>query len=230
MLAATKRIATSCFVSALLMGTSPSFATPSKTPVLGAPVAARNNANLAKGNIIDLKPIENDWIKACEYDQKAICYTTRDFSRMGNSAPVLALGIYNVKDFDMQGMRVFFPLGVKLSDGFQYSIDGAPLQKGSFVSCNNQGCLGDAVNVHVADLTAFERGAILKFIVKDQADHEITINVPLTDFGKDFAGPGVNPEVLRTQLSQLQTKLHEKMAPSLPANSKVIPPLPPAKK
>ena len=47
-------------------------------------------------------------------------------------------------------------------------------------------------------------------IVRNQANIEVTFNLPMKDFGTAFDGPPVDPKVLEQQNQELQKQLEEK--------------------
>ena len=47
-------------------------------------------------------------------------------------------------------------------------------------------------------------------IVRNQANIEVTFELPMKDFGTAFDGPAVDPKVLEQQSQELQKQLEEK--------------------
>lgn len=222
MSATLKKLLVSLGISALL-GSSTLIATPlpPKNVAKGSFLTPTIPAHKPPTSVsLDLDAVELNWTKACGHDSpsnKDICYVTRDFNRLPTKAPILALAVYSVNGFDMQGMRVFLPLGLSLPSGFQFNVDQGSSGNGSFVNCFASGCFGDVVLSNV-ELDKLKHGKTLSIVAKNQMGKSIVFNVPLHDLGAAFDGPGINPMILQQQLDDLGRKLQDKKGIKAPTN------------
>jgi invasion protein IalB len=164
----------------------------------------------------DLSPVQPDWTKVCGKDpatQKEICYTTRDFGASAKEGeapqPLLALAIYDPKGDDTKMIRLLLPPGLMLKPGFRFSVDGGAMENGAFEICFPNGCFAEA-KVKKAVVDGMKKGGKMTIIVKNQANNEVTFYLPLTNFGKAFDGPAIDPKVLEEQQKKLQEELQKK--------------------
>jgi invasion protein IalB len=179
-------------------------------PALNQPAQAQQQA---QGPIkLDLVPTQNDWTKVCGRDQAAnkdICYTTRDFSAQAGQAPVLALAVYDIKGDDTRIIRLLVPVGLMLRPGFRFSVDKGPMGEGAFEICFPNGCFAEA-KVKGTTIDQLKKGSILSVVVKNQANNEVTFDIPVAGFGRAFDGPPIDPKVLEEQQKKLQEELQKR--------------------
>jgi invasion protein IalB len=173
-------------------------------PQQGGPIAA------------NLQPVQPDWTKVCGADpatKKEICYTTRDFGAAAKEGdapqPLLALAVYDPKADDTKIIRLLLPPGLMLKPGFRYAIDKGPMDAGAFEICFPNGCFAEA-KVKKAVVDGMKKAEKMTVIVKNQANAEVTFYLPLTNFGKAFDGPAIDPKVLEEQQKKLQEELQKK--------------------
>jgi invasion protein IalB len=197
----------------------PAQPAPAQAPAQPAPAApAQNQAAPAQqqppqGPVkLDLVPTQNDWTKVCGKDQAAnkdICYTTRDFSAQAGQPPVLALAVYEIKGDETRVVRLLVPVGLMLRPGFRFAIDKGPTLEGTFEICFPNGCFAEA-KVKGPTIDQLKKGSILSVAVKNQANNEVTFEVPVAGFGRSFDGPPIDPKVLEEQQKKLQEELQKR--------------------
>jgi invasion protein IalB len=161
---------------------------------------------------LTLVPTQNDWTKVCGKDQAAnkdICYTTRDFSAQAGQAPVLALAVYDIKGDDTRVIRLLVPVGLMLRPGFRFSIDQGAMLEGAFEICFPNGCFAEA-KVKGATIDQLKKGSIMNVAVKNQANNQVTFEIPVAGFGRAFDGPAIDPKVLEEQQKKLQDELQKR--------------------
>jgi hypothetical protein len=96
-----------------------------------------------------------------------------------------------------------------LKPGFRLVIDkGEPID-GKFAICFPNGCFAEA-ELNGATLGALKKAQTASVIVRNQANIEVTFNLPMKDFGTAFDGPAVDPKVLAQQNQELQKQLEER--------------------
>ena len=161
---------------------------------------------------LDLTPMQAPWTKICGKDQgssKEVCYTTRDFGQAADQPPTLAIAVYQMSNEDRRIARFLLPVGLLLRPGFRLVIDkGEPID-GKFAICFPNGCFAEADlnNKSVADL---KKAQVASVIVRNQANIEVTFNLPMKDFGAAFDGAAVDPKVLEQQNQELQKQLEQR--------------------
>jgi invasion protein IalB len=217
MLAAAAVLAAS---GAMAQSTKPAPA-PSATAAPGTPAAPAGPAApgapgapaVPQGPVkLDLTPMQAPWTKICGNDQnsgKQVCYTTRDFGQAVDQPPTLAIAVYQMTNEERRIARFLLPVGLLLRPGFRLVIDkGEPID-GKFAICFPNGCFAEADlnNKTIADLKKAQMASV---IVRNQANVEVTFNLPMKDFGAAFDGAPVDPKVLEQQNQELQKQLEQR--------------------
>jgi invasion protein IalB len=190
---------------------------PGGAPAAPAPQQQQQPAGQPAGPITaTLQAVQPDWTKVCGADpatKKEICYTTRDFGAAAKEGdapqPLLALAVYDPKGDDTKIIRLLLPPGLMLKPGFRFAIDKAALETGAFEICFPNGCFAEA-KVKKALVDSMKKAEKMTVIVKNQANAEVTFYLPLTNFGKAFDGPAIDPKVLEEQQKKLQDELQKK--------------------
>ncbi len=186
---------------------APAAAAPAPAPAAPAPAAPPSGPVR-----LDLMPMQAPWTKICGKDQgsgKEVCYTTRDFGQAADQPPTLAIAIYQMANEERRIARFLLPVGLLLKPGFRLVIDkGEPID-GKFAICFPNGCFAEA-ELNNATLGALKKAQTASVIVRNQANIEVTFNLPMKDFGAAFDGPAVDPKVLAQQNQELQKQLEEK--------------------
>ncbi len=195
----------------LALSADGAFAQSSRPPAPRAP--ARAPAARPTGPVkLDLIPMQAPWTKICGKDQgtgKEVCYTTRDFGQAADQPPTLAIAVYQMASEERRIARFLLPVGLLLKPGFRLVIDkGEPIE-GRFAICFPNGCFAEA-ELNNATLGALKKAQTASVIVRNQANIEVTFNLPMKDFGTAFDGPAVDPKVLAQQNQELQKQLEEK--------------------
>lgn len=178
----------------------------------GQAPAAEQSAAPAAATVVQVKPepSQPNWIKICGEDQNAkkkICYTTRDFVSDQNQ-PVLAVAVYDVQGEPQKIVRFLLPLGFILAPGVRFSVDTGAPQAGRFAVCFPNGCFAE-VGIKDDVIATLKRGKNMAVSVQNQFGREVSFQVPLTDFGKSFDGPPVDPAVLAAEQKRLQEQMQK---------------------
>ena len=161
---------------------------------------------------LDLTPMQAPWTKICGKDQnsgKEICYTTRDFGQAADQPPTLAVAVYQMASEDRRIARFLLPVGLLLKPGFRLIIDKGDPIEGKFAICFPNGCFAEA-DLNGKTLDALKKAQMASVIVRNQANIEVTFNLPMKDFGSTFDGPAVDPKLLEQQNQELQKQLEER--------------------
>jgi invasion protein IalB len=203
------RIGALTFAAGLVLATGGAFAQTAKPAAPGAPPAAAQPTGPVK---LDLTPMQAPWTKICGKDQgsgKEVCYTTRDFGQAADQPPTLAIAVYQMANEERRIARFLLPVGLLLRPGFHLVIDKSEPIEGRFAICFPNGCFAEA-ELNNATLAALKKAQTASVIVRNQANTEVTFNLPMKDFGAAFDGPAVDPKVLAQQNQELQKQLEEK--------------------
>jgi invasion protein IalB len=190
--------------------------TPSATAAPAAPVgppAPAAPAGAPPGPVkLDLTPMQAPWTKICGKDQnsgKEVCYTTRDFGQAADQPPTLAIAVYQMTNEDRRIARFLLPVGLLLRPGFRLVIDkGEPID-GKFAICFPNGCFAEA-DLNGKAIGDLKKAQTASVIVRNQANVEVTFNLPMKDFGAAFDGAPVDPKVLEQQNQELQKQLEQR--------------------
>jgi invasion protein IalB len=186
---------------------------PSATAAPAAPAGPGAPAAGPAGPVkLDLTPMQAPWTKICGKDQgsaKEVCYTTRDFGQAADQPPTLAIAVYQMANEDRRIARFLLPVGLLLRPGFRLVIDkGEPID-GKFAICFPNGCFAEA-DLNSKTIGDLKKAQIASVIVRNQANIEVTFNLPMKDFGAAFDGQAVDPKVLEQQNQELQKQLEER--------------------
>ena len=195
-------------------------ATPAPAPASPAPAspaapgpAAPAPAAPPNGPVrLELMPMQAPWTKICGKDQNSgreICYTTRDFGQAPDQPPTLAIAVYQMASEDRRIARFLLPVGLLLRPGFRLVIDkGEPIE-GRYAICFPNGCFAEA-ELNGTTLAALKKAQTATVIVRNQANVEVSFELPMKDFSAAFDGPAVDPKALEQQNQELQKQLEEK--------------------
>lgn len=196
---------------------APAPAAPAPAPAAPAAAPQGGMAQQQTGpQTVNVKsePSQAEWTKVCGKDQGSnteVCYTTRDFvSDQGQ--PVLAVAVYDMKNAqqNVRVVRYLLPLGLLLSPGIRFTVDGQQGTPGKFAVCFPNGCFAEAGGVSNDLIAAMKKGTTLNVSVQNQTQREVTFAVPLAGFGKAFDGPAIDPKVLEEQQKKLQAELEKR--------------------
>jgi hypothetical protein len=121
----------------------------------------------------------------------------------------LALAVYDIKGDDTRIIRLLVPVGLMLRPGFRFSIDEGAMLEGSFEICFPNGCFAEA-KVKGPTIDQLKKGSIMNVAVKNQANNQVTFEIPVAGFGRAFDGPAIDPKVLEEQQKKLQEELQKR--------------------
>ena len=155
---------------------------------------------------IELVPTQNDWTKVCP--DQVTCSTFRDFSTQAGQPPAMELFITEIKGQDTR-LRMMLPVGLLLPPGFRFYIDKGQVQAGNYQICFPNGCMAEAV-IKAPTVDQLKKGSILSVVVKNQANVEVTIDIPVAGFARAIEGPPVDPKVFEEQQKKLQEELQKR--------------------
>jgi invasion protein IalB len=159
---------------------------------------------------LDLVGLQPQWVKQCSKDQsgKEVCLTQREFGQVVDQPPTLIIAIYQIGD-EHRFARFVLPLGFLLSPGFRLIPEKGEPIPGRFAFCLPQGCFAEA-ELGAGGINALKKSTNVSVVVRNQANNEVTFNVPMREFASAYDGPPMDPKVLEQQNQELQRQLEEK--------------------
>jgi invasion protein IalB len=160
---------------------------------------------------LDLVGLQPQWVKQCSKDQggKEVCLTQREFGQVVDQPPTLIIAVYQIGVDEHRFARFVLPLGFLLSPGFRLLPEKGEPIAGRFAFCLPQGCFAEA-ELSGAGINALRKSSVATVVVRNQANNEVTFNVPMKDFAAAYDGPPIDPKVLEQQNQELQRQLEEK--------------------
>jgi invasion protein IalB len=208
------RLGASASAVAMLFVAGAAFAQATKSPTPAPAPAPPGAPAQPTGPVkLDLVAMQSPWTKLCGKDAsnngREVCYTTRDFGQSGGQGPTLAMAVYQMAGEDKRNVRFLLPLGLLLRPGFRMTLEkGEPID-GKFALCFPTGCFAEA-EINGATLGVLKKSPTAAIAVRNQANVEVTFNIPMKDFAAAFDGPPIDPKVLEQQNQELQHQLEEK--------------------
>ena len=122
----------------------------------------------------------SDWLVTC--DEGDGCRMTQAIVQPATQRLILQAKIFTG---DNPTLLMTFPLGILLSTGWQYQIDGNKQVIEPFEICNLEGChAGVRLTPHL--LNAMKRGSRMKIKFLDAARTEVDPVISLTGFTKAY--------------------------------------------
>ena len=152
------------------------------------------------------------WTKVCqkgqETDNKEVCIIHKD-GRLENGMPVVIAELLEKEGIDKKILRVTVPFGMRLQPGTRVIIDQAAPATAPYAFCLQFGCIAeyDATADMVANM---KKGQMLTVQAINLNNQPISLPLPLTDFGKAYDGPPIDPKALEVQQKKLQEELQKR--------------------
>ncbi len=165
---------------------------------------------------VDLVSPEPQWAKFCAKDQvtgKDACAVMRDFGPSADQPPVMSVNVFELVGEDKRKLRFMLPTGTLLRPGFRVIIDKSEPIEGKYELCSQNACMSE-IEIGASTLASMKKGQTMSVVMRipggDAAGRELTLNVPLKDFGPAFDGKPTDPKLLEQQRQQLQQQLQKK--------------------
>ena len=165
---------------------------------------------------VDLVSPEPQWAKFCAKDPntgKDACAVMRDFGPSADQPPVMSVNVFELQGEERRKLRLMLPTGTLLKPGYRVIIDKGDPIEGKYEICSQNACMSE-IEIGAAALKDLKKGQTLAVVMRipsgDPSGRELTLNVPLKDFGPAFDGKPTDPKVLEQQRQQLQEQLQKK--------------------
>jgi invasion protein IalB len=152
------------------------------------------------------------WTKICEKGQetnnKQVCVVASN-GRLVNGMPVVGGQIIEPEGLPKL-LRVLIPIPVHVQNGSRILIDEEELGKAPFVVCAPQvGCAAD-YRADDPTIEKLKKGKTMIVQVFNINNAIVSLPLSLTDFGKAFDGPPIDPKTLEVQQRKLQEQLQKR--------------------
>ncbi len=166
---------------------------------------------------VDLVSPEPQWVKLCGKEQttgRDACQTMRDFGASADQPPMISMQVFELQGEEKRKLRfMVLPIGMLLKPGFRVIIDKSEPIDGKYDMCFQNACTAE-VDIGASTLNSLKKGQNLAVIMRlpggDPSGRELTLNIPLKDFGATFDGKPTDPKLLEQQRQALQQQLQKK--------------------
>ena len=166
---------------------------------------------------VDLVSPEPQWVKMCGKEQSTgrdACQTMRDFGASADQPPMISMQVFELQGEEKRKVRfMILPIGMLLKPGFRVIVDKAEPLDGKYDMCFQNACTAE-VDISASMLANLKKGQNLAVIMRlpggDPSGRELTLNIPLKDFGATFDGKPTDPKLLEQQRQALQQQLQKK--------------------
>ena len=165
---------------------------------------------------VDLVSPEPQWVKLCGKEQttgREACQTMRDFGASADQPPMISMQVFELQGEEKRKVRfMILPIGMLLKPGFRVIVDKAEPLDGKYDMCFQNACTAE-IDISPSMLANLKKGQNLSVIMRlpggDPSGRELTLNIPLKDFGTTFDGKPTDPKLLEQQRQALQQQIAE---------------------
>lgn len=185
-------------------------------PAAPAAQAAAPGAPPQPPSKVDLVSPESQWAKFCAKDPntgKDACAVMRDFGPAADQPPIMSINVFEMQGEERRKLRFMLPTGTLLKPGYRVIIDKSEPLEGKYEICSQNACMSE-IDIGAATLKDLKKGGVMAVVMRipggDASGRELTLNVPLKDFGSAFDGKPTDPKVLEQERQQLQQQLQKK--------------------
>ena len=166
---------------------------------------------------VDLVSPEPQWVKLCGKEQatgRDACQTMRDFAASADQPPILSMQVFELQGEEKRKLRFMMqPIGMLLRPGFRVIVDKAEPLDGKYEMAFPNAVTSE-VEISAKALDNLKKGQNLAVVMRvpggDPSGRELTLNIPLKDFGPAFDGKPTDPKLLEQQRQALQQQLQKK--------------------
>ena len=184
----------------------------------GAPAPGAQPAPPPPPSKVDLVSPESQWVKLCGKEQttgRDACQTMRDFGTSADQPPMVSMQVFELQGEEKRKLRfMILPIGMLLKPGFRVIVDKAEPLEGKYDMCFQNACTAE-VDISPGTLGNMKKGQNLAVVMRvpqpgEPSGRELTLNIPLKDFGPTFDGKPTDPKLLEQQRQALQQQLQKK--------------------
>jgi invasion protein IalB len=149
------------------------------------------------------------WTKICqtnEQTKKEACVVTQNLH--AETGQMLAAVTVIEEKGAQKLFRIAVPLGMLLEPGLRVVVDQNQPIEAKYAICVPDGCFAD-LQVNDDFLNNLKKGKALIVQTINHVGRTVNITFPLTDFGKAYEGPAVDPKEIQAQRQKLQESLNK---------------------
>ncbi len=162
---------------------------------------------------MDLVSPEPQWAKLCSKEPNTgleVCSTMRDFGASADQPPMVSINVAELQGEAKRKLRLMMPaLGMLMQPGFRVTTDNGQPLEGKYGVCYQGSCTGE-IDIGSDTLDSLKKGQTMSIVLRvaggDPSGRDLTLNVPLKDFGPGFDGRPTDPQVLQQQRQQMQQR------------------------
>ena len=189
-----------------------------KEPAKPAAPAAAGQPAPQPPSKVDLVSPEPQWVKLCGTEKttgKEACQTMRDFGSSADQPPMISMQVFELQGEEKRKLRfMIVPIGMLLKPGFRVVVDKAEPIDGKYDMCFQNACTAE-IDITPKELAGMKKGHNLAVVMRlpnpgDPSGRELTLNIPLKDFGATFDGQPTDPKILEQQRQALQQQLQKR--------------------
>jgi invasion protein IalB len=188
---------------AVIGGTTPAFAQEKKkTETKKKDEAPKQNTQQpnqpAQQNVLATK-----WTKICqvaEQTKKETCVVTQNLH--AETGQMLAAVTVIEEKGAQKIFRIAVPLGMMLEPGLRIVVDQNPPLEAKYAICVPDGCFAD-LQINDEFVGGLKKGKALIVQTINHVGRTVNITFPLTDFGKSYDGPAIDPKEIQAQKQKL---------------------------
>jgi invasion protein IalB len=155
------------------------------------------------------------WTKICqnnEQTKKETCVVTQNLH--AETGQMLAAVTVIEEKGAQKIFRVAVPLGMMLEPGLRVVVDqNAPLEA-KYAICVPDGCFAD-LQINDDFVGGLKKGKALIVQTINHVGRTVNITFPLTDFGKSYDGPAIDPKEIQAQKQKLDNAVKKEAEEAL---------------
>lgn len=143
------------------------------------------------------------WTKICqtsEQTKKETCVVTQNLH--AETGQMLAAVTVIEEKGAQRFFRVAVPLGMMIEPGLRVVVDQNQPLEAKYVICVPDGCFAD-LQINDDFVANLKKGKTLIVQTINHVGRTVNITFPLTDFGKSYDGPPIDPKEIQAQKQRL---------------------------
>ncbi|MBX3547711.1 MAG: invasion associated locus B family protein [Xanthobacteraceae bacterium] len=186
--------------AAIVGGTTPAYAQEKKKadPKKKDEAPKQNTQQPPQQNVLATK-----WTKLCQTNdqsKKETCVVTQNLH--SETGQMLAAVTVIEEKGAQKLFRIAVPLGMLLEPGLRVVIDQNPPLEAKYAICVPDGCFAD-LQINDDFVGNLKKGKALIVQTINHVGRTVNITFPLTDFGKSYDGPAIDPKEIQAQKQKL---------------------------
>lgn len=143
------------------------------------------------------------WTKICQTNdqtKKETCVVTQNLH--AETGQMLAAVTVIEEKGSQRLFRIAVPLGMMIEPGLRVVVDQNQPLEAKYVICVPDGCFAD-LQVNDDFVANLKKGKALIVQTINHVGRTVNITFPLTDFGKSYDGPPIDPKEIQAQKQKL---------------------------